>query len=121
MIDDNMFKLMLVGTNKDGSKIFANLKCNSKIILKGFYSFEKELFIIIKYIAVVDDVKHPEKYYHFLDCEGEMYGDMNFIYGDKFKNLTMEDYFAFSNAILHMGKGKYNTRKIINEIQNNRI
>ena len=57
MIDDNMFKLILVGTNKDGSKIFANLKCNSKVIVKGFYSFEKELFIIIRYI----DKNIPEK------------------------------------------------------------
>lgn len=74
-----------------------------------------------KYIAVVDDVKYPERYYHFLDSSGVIHGNMNFIYGDKFKNLTMEDYFAFSNAILHMGKGKYNIRKITNEIQNNRI
>ena len=98
-------------------------KCNMKLTL-----IESERPITMdlgdeprKYIAVVDDVKHPEKYYHFLDSSGAMYGDMNFIYGDKFKNLTMEDYFAFSNAILHMRKGKYNIRKITNEIQNNRI
>ena len=49
-IDYNAFKLILVGTNEDGTKIYANLKYNKKTILKGFYSFDNELFIVFKYL-----------------------------------------------------------------------
>ena len=43
------FNLKLVGTNKDGSRIFAVLTYGKKRLLKGFYDFDTENFTILNY------------------------------------------------------------------------
>lgn len=44
------FKFRLLGANKNGTKIFARLTYNKHTLIKGYYDFDKEKFIIVKYI-----------------------------------------------------------------------
>jgi hypothetical protein len=44
------FKFILVGDNKNGTRIFCKLQCNNRNVLRGFYDFDIEKFIITKYI-----------------------------------------------------------------------
>lgn len=43
---DNSYKLCLVGSTKDGNKVFCTFKCGKKTIIRGFYDFVSELFTI---------------------------------------------------------------------------
>lgn len=43
------FKLVLVASNDDGSKIFAILKCDNKKVVKGHYDFDSDKFFIDRY------------------------------------------------------------------------
>lgn len=44
------FKFIPFAANKNGTKIFCRLICDKKNVLKGFYDYNKEQFIITKYI-----------------------------------------------------------------------
>ena len=44
------FKFGLIGTNNSGTKIFARLTYDKHTLLKGFYDFDKEKFVIMKYL-----------------------------------------------------------------------
>lgn len=44
------FKFGLIGTNNSGTKIFARLTYDKHTLLKGFYDFNEEKFIIMKYL-----------------------------------------------------------------------
>ena len=44
------FKFGLIGTNNNGTKIFARLTYDKHTLLRGFYDFDKEKFIIMKYL-----------------------------------------------------------------------
>lgn len=44
------FKFNTIGSNKSGSKIFCKLSCDKHNVLRGFYDFDLERFIIIKYM-----------------------------------------------------------------------
>ena len=43
-------KLIANGANKDGSRIFCKLTLNGKNVVKGYYDFNKEKFMVIKYM-----------------------------------------------------------------------
>ena len=45
----NKNRILPVGTTKNGDKIFCTYKHNHSIIIRGFYDFNKETFIITKY------------------------------------------------------------------------
>ena len=49
-MDENKFKLITFASNKNGTKIFCRLAFNKKTIIKGFYDFNKEKFIITDYL-----------------------------------------------------------------------
>ena len=49
-MDENKFKLIAFASNKNGTKIFCRLALNKKTIIKGFYDFNKEKFIITDYL-----------------------------------------------------------------------
>ena len=44
------FKFFPFATNKDGSKIFCRLSYKKKTVLKGFYDYERDRFIIKDYV-----------------------------------------------------------------------
>jgi hypothetical protein len=44
------FKFITFAANENGDKIFCRLTLNNKTVLKGLYDFDKEKFIIKKYI-----------------------------------------------------------------------
>ena len=44
------FKLNTIGNNESGSRIFCKLSCEKRNVLKGFYDFDLEKFIITKYM-----------------------------------------------------------------------
>lgn len=48
--DSNKYKFKIIAANKDGSRIFCKLTYDNKNILRGFYDFNIEKFIIIKYM-----------------------------------------------------------------------
>lgn len=45
----NGFNLKLIGANDDGSRIFAVMTYLGKRLVKGFYDFDKERFIVLEY------------------------------------------------------------------------
>lgn len=44
------FKFNTIGSNESGSRIFCKLSCNKHNVLIGFYDFDLEKFIIMKYL-----------------------------------------------------------------------
>lgn len=44
------FKFSTIGSNHDGDRIFCKLSCDKHNILRGFYDFNLEKFIITKYM-----------------------------------------------------------------------
>ncbi len=44
------YKFNTIGANKEGSKIFCKLSCDKHNLLRGYYDFDKEKFIVIKYL-----------------------------------------------------------------------
>ena len=44
------FKFNTIGSNKNGNRIFCKFSCDKHNILKGFYDFNTEKFVIIKYL-----------------------------------------------------------------------
>ena len=71
-----------------------------------------------RYMAVVDDMIQPH-YTHFLGINGGYTPRCNYMTGDKFRKMTMKDYFEFNYGILDnpiTSKHKYNIRKIIKEM-----
>ena len=44
------FKLNTIGCNEKGTRIFCKLSCDKHNVLKGYYDFKLEKFIIIKYM-----------------------------------------------------------------------
>ena len=44
------FKFSTIGSNYDGDRIFCKLSCDKRNVLRGFYDFELEKFIITKYM-----------------------------------------------------------------------
>ena len=44
------FKFSTIGSNESGSRIFCKLSCENHNVLRGFYDFNLEKFIIIKYM-----------------------------------------------------------------------
>jgi hypothetical protein len=44
------FKFSTIGSNESGNRIFCKLSCEKRNVLKGFYDFDLEKFIIIKYM-----------------------------------------------------------------------
>lgn len=44
------FKFNTVGSNKNGTKIFCKLYCNNNNVVKGYYDFNIDKFIIMKYL-----------------------------------------------------------------------
>lgn len=44
------FKFFPFATNEEGTKIFCRLSYDKHNLLKGFYDFDKEQFIITKYM-----------------------------------------------------------------------
>ncbi len=44
------FKFSTIGSNESGSRIFCKLSCDKRNILRGFYDFDLENFIITKYL-----------------------------------------------------------------------
>jgi len=50
MIEDSKFKLITFASNKDGTKIFCRLAYDKKTLLRGYYDFNQERFIIEKYL-----------------------------------------------------------------------
>lgn len=45
----NNFKLFVFAANHNGSKIFCRFTLNKKTLIKGYYDFDKEKFIITDY------------------------------------------------------------------------
>jgi hypothetical protein len=43
-------KLNTIGSNDNGNRIFCKLSCENHNVLRGFYDFNLEKFIIIKYL-----------------------------------------------------------------------
>lgn len=43
-------KLKLIGGNESGSRIFCKLSCDQHNLVRGFYDFDLEKFIITKYL-----------------------------------------------------------------------
>jgi hypothetical protein len=48
--ENNKFKLITFASNKDGTKIYCRLAHNKKTLIKGYYDFNKEQFIITDYV-----------------------------------------------------------------------
>lgn len=44
------FKFSTIGSNESGSRIFCKLSFEKSNVLRGFYDFDLEKFIIIKYM-----------------------------------------------------------------------
>lgn len=44
------FKFSTIGSNHDGDRIFCKLSCDKHNVLRGFYDFGLEKFIITKYL-----------------------------------------------------------------------
>lgn len=44
------FKFNTIGSNKSGNRIFCKLSCEKHNVLRGFYDFNLDKFIIIKYM-----------------------------------------------------------------------
>jgi hypothetical protein len=44
------FKFSTIGSNESGSRIFCKLSCGKHNVIRGFYDFDLEKFIIIKYM-----------------------------------------------------------------------
>ena len=44
------FTFRTIGSNESGSRIFCKLSCENHNVLKGFYDFDLEKFIIMKYL-----------------------------------------------------------------------
>ena len=44
------FKFSTIGSNHDGDRIFCKLSCGKHNVLRGFYDFNLEKFIITKYL-----------------------------------------------------------------------
>lgn len=44
------FKLNTIGNNESGSRIFCKLSCEKRNVIRGFYDFDLEKFIITKYM-----------------------------------------------------------------------
>lgn len=73
-----------------------------------------------RFMAVVDDMIRPH-YTHFLGIKGGYTPSCNYMAGDKFRKMTIKDYFEFNDGILGnpiTSKYKYNIRKIIKEMNN---
>ena len=43
-------KFSTIGANEEGTRIFCKFTCEGKNVVRGFYDFDLEKFIIIKYI-----------------------------------------------------------------------
>jgi hypothetical protein len=50
MDNNNKFKLITFASNEDGTKIYCRLALNKKTLIKGYYDFNKEQFIITDYV-----------------------------------------------------------------------
>lgn len=44
------FTFRTIGSNESGSRIFCKLSCENHNVLRGFYDFGLEKFIIMKYL-----------------------------------------------------------------------
>lgn len=44
------FTFRTIGSNESGSRIFCKLSCENHNVLRGFYDFDLEKFIIMKYL-----------------------------------------------------------------------
>ena len=44
------YKFSTIGANENGSKIFCKLALDKHNLLRGYYDFDKEKFIVIKYL-----------------------------------------------------------------------
>jgi len=49
-MEEIKFKVITFASNKDGTKIFSRLTANKKTLIKGYYDFKKEQFIITDYV-----------------------------------------------------------------------
>lgn len=50
MSEELKFKLITFASNEDGTRIFCRFALNKKTLIKGYYDFNKEKFIITDYI-----------------------------------------------------------------------
>jgi hypothetical protein len=44
------FKFNTIGANENGTRIYCKLSCDKHNVLKGFYDFDLEKFVITKYL-----------------------------------------------------------------------
>ena len=44
------FTFRTIGSNESGSRIFCKLSCENHNVIRGFYDFDLEKFIIMKYL-----------------------------------------------------------------------
>ena len=73
------FKLFPFTTNKDGSKIFCRLAYKKRTVLKGFYDYNRDRFLITDYVKTNfprgtgrPTIKRILKFYLAIDYDWEL-------------------------------------------------